>query len=388
MRRNVVFVGNLGGAQKTFEKTGDDGKNRLMLERVPIFRSGTFADSNGFVHEWDPLHIHQMVDNFTLLFSRGIFSDVPIRKHHRDWGGIFSDPARNPMDELMGYLSNLQSTLAKNPTDGNEYEYLLADFELLHDDAIKGVGSGLWRNLSAEISPYITNTNAEYYPTIMGVAYVDIPAVEGLKVQLSKADPANVSLILEESMTQPVHQTTLVPPANHSISITPPPPPPTKKDDEVPPTSFSIAGKATTDHAAVQAHITQLESQNAALVQFRTESLEAARVNYVKLLVKDNKIPAPQEESYISYAKSLDDAGFEAWKKLQDAAPAMTLTNPQGAGFSTSVPEAQGSEAAMSRKDTLVAIIHNHQLAGMPAASIEKLKSYTELKQLDPAFSL
>src|SRR6187431_2077742 len=197
-RRTIVFVGNLGSPAKSYAKEGDSDK--LILERVPIFRSGTFADSRGEVSEWDPLHIHQMVDNFTLLYSRSIFSDVPIRKHHRDWGGIFSGTPRNPMDELMGYMTNLQSAPGVSPADNQQYEYLLADFELIHEEAVKNVKSGLWRNLSAELSTYVTNTNAEYFPTIMGVAYVDIPAVEGLKVELSKAHN-NVSLILEDGMS-------------------------------------------------------------------------------------------------------------------------------------------------------------------------------------------
>lgn len=395
-RRNCVFARNLGAPVKTYEKqvknkeTGEE-QTALIVEGKPIFRSGTFSDSMGYEHTWETLHINQMVDHDALLRGRGVFEDVPVRKGHPDWGGLFSDPVRNAMDELIGYMSNFRTEERVNPTDGQTYTYLLADLEILEETAIKNIKSGLWRNVSAEISTYVTNGNAEYWPVMYGVAYVDIPAVEGLKSQHSKV--ANqYSIILEEDMTgTPTKPQPPVPSENenkqenqdtatHNHSL---------NNGGTPAFAFSIGGKQTTDFAAVQAHINTIEAANAALEAFRTESVEAGKVEFVKSLIRDNKINASQEEQYIDYAKSQSDEGFAAWKKLMEATPQMSVTGAQGAGFSQSVNESTETDAKSERIDVLKSIVSSHKLGGkMTDKQIEASASYQELVKLDSTFSL
>lgn len=390
-RRNCVFARNLGEPHRMYEKqaknpAGED-VTALVVEGKAIFRSGTFSDSMGYEHTWETLHMQQMVDHDALLRGRGLFEDIPVRRGHPDWGGLFSDPVRNPMDELVGYMSNLRTEDRVNPTDGNTYTYLLADLEILEENAIKNIKSGLWRNVSAEISTYVTNGNAEYWPVMYGLAYVDIPAVEGLKSQHSKA--ANqYSIILEEDMAPEPNK--------------PQPPVPNNSADELnnketsshsapaqPSFAFSIAGKQTTDFAAVQQHINSLESANAGLEQFKRESLEAGRVDFVKGLVKDNKIPAPQEEQWVEYAKSQTDEGFAAWKNLMDDAPVLSITGAQGAGFSQSHEQAVETTATDDRIEILKSTIAAHQMGGrMTEDQIKATGSYKELVALDKTFSL
>lgn len=394
-RRNCVFARNLGAPVKSYEKTvknKDTGEDQtaLIVEGKPIFRSGTFSDSMGYEHTWETLHINQMVDHAALLSSRDIFSDIPVRKGHPDWGGLFSEPVRNAMDELIGYMSNLRSEERVNPTDGQTYTYLLADLEILEETAIKNIKSGLWRNVSAEVSTYVTNGNAEYWPVMYGVAYVDIPAVEGLKSQHSKA--ANqYSIILEEDMgTDPTKPQPPVPGSDEKDK-------PEEKGgagaqnhsaQQQAPISFTIGGKTTTDFAAVQRHITELENSNAAHEQFKKETLEAARTDFVKGLVASNKINATQEEATIEFAKAQTEENFEAWKSLMEGAPAMQITQPQGAGFAQNHEQVQDIDQKEERIDVLKGIVASHSAGRMSDEQVKQTASYKELVKLDPSFSL
>lgn len=376
-RGNCVFARNLGDPTKMYAKTNDKGVKSLIIEGKPIFRSGKFSDSRGIEHEWETLHMNQMVDHFNLLSSREIFQDVPVRKGHPDWGGLFSDPVRNAMDELIGYMSNFRTEERRNPADGQTYTYFLADLEILDEEAIKKIESGLWRNVSAEISTYVTNSNAEYWPVMMGVAYVDQPAVEGLKSQHSKAG-GSFSLILEDKDMEPQNPNPPLP--NQTSEHT--------KKQEQQMQEFSIGGKATSDYAAVQAHITRLENENASLEQFRTESLQEGRANFVKGLVRDNKIAASQEEGYIGFAKGATDEAFASWKALMEAAPVMAHTAPQGAGFSSSVEQMQNQDGKADRITVLRGIVANHSNRNTSREAIMEMGSYKELVALDPTFQL
>lgn len=389
-RRNCVFARDLGAPVKTYEKEVENEQgetvNAFMIEGKAIFRSGTFSDSMGFEHTWEPLHINQMVDHDALLRGRGLFEDIPVRKGHPDWGGLFSDPVRNAMDELIGYMSNLRAEERTNPTDGNTYTYLLADLEILEENAIKNIKSGLWRNVSAEISTFVTNGNAEYWPVMYGVAYVDIPAVEGLKSQHSRAAD-RFSIILEEDMAPEPKAPSVNEDAKTSDH---------GKAPSASPFSFSIGGKSTSDYAAVQAHINSIEKSNdelkqsnEGLEQFRTESIDASKVAFVKGLVTDNKIPATSEEAYIAYARSLADMDqYNAWKGLEETKPAMQIAQPQAAGFSHSVEQTTEEEAKEARVSTLKGIVAQHSMGKMTREQILETASYKELKTLDPTFSL
>ncbi|UYL87035.1 capsid maturation protease [Gordonia phage Hollow] len=389
--RNCVFVRNLGPGSGLFEKKREDGQTSLIIEGKPIFRSGNFEDSNGFAHEWETLHMQQMCDHYTLLKDREIFADIPVRKGHVDWGGIFSDPVRNAMDELIGYMTNFRTEDRKNPTDGQTYTYLLADLEILEETAIKNIKSGLWRNVSAEISGYRTNAGAEYWPVMMGVAYVDMPAVEGLKSQHSKAKN-NFSLILEDDMNTQNGNT-------DQQQAAPPAPPAAPAAPAVPqnfqqpaapatPFQFKIAGKDTSDYAAVQAHIATLESRNETLETAQREQFQASKAAFVKSLVDTNKLAAPSLDDTLDYAKDLDETQFAAWKKMMDGLPVIGITGQQGAGFSQSHEQVQQGDQTQDKIDSLKGIISMHQSGGMSRDAIIETATYKELIQLDKTYTL
>lgn len=387
--RNCVFVRNLGPGSNQYEKKNEQGQTSLIIEGKPIFRSGNFEDSNGFAHEWEPLHMNQMVDHYSLLSQREIFADVPIRKGHVDWGGIFSGPVRNAMDELVGYMSNFRTEDRKNPTDGNTYTYLLADFEIIEETAIKNVKSGLWRNVSAEISGFRSNAGAEYWPVMMGVAYVDIPAVEGLKSQHSKAQN-KFSLILEDDDMGPQNTNTDQQAGTPAAPAAPAAPAVPANFQQAPaaPHQFKINGQDSSDYAAVQAYISGLENRNEVLETAMREQFSASKVAFVQKLVDDNKLSATMQERNVEYVKDLDEKQFASWKEMMEAMPVMSITNQQGAGFSQSPEQAGQADAQQSRAEALEGIISMHQAGGMSKEHILETDTYKELIQLNKNFVL
>jgi len=168
--------------RREYKKADGSTVTSLRFEGVPVFRSGTFRDSWGEQTEWTGMHTAQMVQHFNFLKDQEIFADVPVRKGH---GSFLSDP----LDSVIGYVSSLTNVKMASPVDGQKYDYLLADYDILDPEAQAKIDSGLWRNRSAEIGTFVTNSEASYTPTFMGFAYVDVPAVEGLNGAFSKSNP-------------------------------------------------------------------------------------------------------------------------------------------------------------------------------------------------------
>lgn len=338
----------------------------------------------------------QMVFHFSMLSSNGIFEDVPVRKGHPDRGGIFGGESRNVMDELVGYITALRAEDRVSPVDQQTYTYLIADFEILDPDAQSKIDSGLWRNVSAEIGPTFTNNNAEYWPCFVGVAYVDRPAVEGLKNHAAQTH--SIRLITEDDMT---NQTPAAPGAGPAIPVSPAAPaegqttqhaaPAAPAAPAPAPVSFTIAGQQVTDFAAVQAALDEVADLRA----FRIETEDNAREQFVNGLIAANKFGAPQREGLLAYVKSLNTDQFAAYQKLVgDVAPIGMLAN-HGSTDNTPqsyAPAANGQPQPDDKKAfriaTLKGIVQTHKLSGMPSDKIEGTGSFKELKALVPDFNL
>lgn len=180
-RGNLIFSREDGALSAVTKYRKTPGGN-LFLEGVAVFRSGTFRDSMGFQHVWETEHMTQMVDNHAALSGRGVLEHIPVRKDHVG----FLDSS---LSSVIGYNTNIRTEERMNTVSGEMCTYLLADMEIIDEDAIRKIESGLWRNLSSEIGTYLTNAEAEYWPVYMGVAFVDFPAVEGLANSFSKRGP-------------------------------------------------------------------------------------------------------------------------------------------------------------------------------------------------------
>lgn len=192
-RRHVagVFANPAGDSlfKPRFSRSfSSSGAGILKVLGLPTFRSGTFRDSMGFQHTWEEIHIEDMARNFAMLRDRQLFQDVPVRDGHPGW--IVSGMEGN--GKVIGYHTGLSTEMRQAPHDLMNYNYLLGDLEIIDASAQDAVESGLWRSVSSEVGTYISNNEAEFWPVYQGVAYVDIPAVEGLKGFSKKSSSVSV----------------------------------------------------------------------------------------------------------------------------------------------------------------------------------------------------
>lgn len=354
----------------------------LILEDVPVFRTGTFRDSMGFQHTWETIHIDQMVSHFDLLRTRSIFKDVPVRKGH---GALFGDP----IDNLIGWHSGLRSELRTNQVDGQEYLFLLGNYEILDPDAMTKISSGLWRNVSAEVGSYLTNSETEFWPVYQGVAYVDIPAVEGLS-QFSK-NP-NVGKTFSIFLPDGIEKEAPVGTENNGTQQG------TTSAPQMDPAmfaranfTFTIGGRQTNDFSAVQAHITNVEGQLSTMQAAADEAKKANRSSFIKGLAEGPtpKILAGQIEQIEGYALKLDDEGWGEFEKSWGVAPALPHTAMHGAQATGQPPASvpQGTPAGQAGSEEIevaAGIVRQHRLGNMPKDKLERTASFQKLKQLDP----
>lgn len=354
-----------------------DGKSVMSVKNVPVFRSGTFRDSIGYQHEFDDFAMEQMVRNYDHLKAQKIFADVPVRNGH-------PSPFRSRMQELVGYVVAMRTDKRTAPHDGNEYTYLIADFEILDSDAQKNVDSGLWRNRSSEIGTYVDNRENEYGPAFLGVAYVDIPAVEGLN-GFSKSDTEdNVHFIMEDQKMSGV------------------PTPPKPGNDK--PFAFSLGGQTgITDLAAVQEYINKIETERDdfsnkvneltterdSLAQFKANLVDAERSAFVTSLIDDGKVLASQKDSLIALAKALPDDQFETWKGSYEHVGKQDILGNHGNQGSTkpnSGSETDEDKAKAEFEDNKIIV---RALCGrMTEDKVKETAAYKAVIAHDPTFTL
>lgn len=347
-RKGVAVFSASGLGDATIEKKTD---GTGFVRKLKIFKSGTFADSLGIRRTWTPEHLAQMVSNYDILKTSGIFPDVPVRADHR-----------SSVMSLAGYFDNLS-------TDG---VFLYADIEFTEPEMFGRFERRTFRGRSMEVGFYEDNDESLYWPVVLGTAFVDIPAVEGLY--------GKTHILMSND----------------------------KETTAVEPTKFRVNGAEVTDTAAVQAHISNLEATLAAapkpvafringaetadpqavqthiatLETFASEQRDTGRKAFVNSLVKAGKLPAPQEESVVALVvgtkdlPGMSDAQYEAFKASYEGAPVIGLfqqhsqiTNPTGEGNT--------ADDARKRDEDIVAM---HRRSGMTEDQIKATASYQRLQ--------
>ena len=154
-------------------RVSDTPKATKIVHGKKVFRAGTFKDSSGTLHTWTIEQLDQTVANFHHLRENNLLGAVPLRVDH-----TFS--AR----DVVGWISDLY----------REGDYLLADLHFTETAAFSKWDNGTFEPVSSELAPYETNSGDIYYPTLIGVAFVDIPAVEGL-FRASSVDTERVTAV-------------------------------------------------------------------------------------------------------------------------------------------------------------------------------------------------
>lgn len=366
--RSVYSLSDGWGIKPNFYRKGSN--RTLVVEHEAVFRSGTFRDSMGYQNEWLDIHMRQMMENFSYLRNNKIFQDVPVRNGHPGWliNGL---PG---LGQVIGYHTNLTTEKLTAPHDGNEYDYVFADYEILDGPAADAYESGLFRNRSSEIIPYVTNSEAEFWPVYGGFAFVDIPAVEGLNFSREPqatqgGEPARVIVMFDKeipNMTSPVPGPAA--PADR----------PALGGGTAPSYTFSVNGQPTSDFAAVQRHITTLETQ-------ASEARTAARKGFVNGLAQRNLILATAIEPFTAAVAGMDDATYDNFCKGYENVPAIAAVSQHAAPAAADVQGTAASNGSAGPDNATLDveicrdIVAAHRRNGMDLATLKGVNSYVKL---------
>ena len=391
-------------------------KGSHILKGVVIFRAGVFRDNRGIERTWTADQLAAMAANFDMLRDNKVFMDVPIRADYT----IF-------VRDVVGYFSKVYV----DPTDPN---FLLADIEITEPEAFGKWQRGTYRSRSLEIGPYLANgSETPVWPTVLGMAFVDVPAVEGLHRQ---APPSHFSQFIEDGAPDPTNKDVNMDPkalahlaawlqapgntadgwiaaCNHAKSVEDSANHSRQQEQERQnfqaacnyaaavemhkqnaaslglPTDyaqayqFRINGQVVTDPAAAQR-----------VIDAQAEAIQTAakteRQDFVKQLVKDNKLAAPMEVSTQALVDTFTTEQFAAYRQTMEATPALQVFGAHGApghqgGTGTGNPDVPGQP---SEKDTLAETVQQFRYMGKDDTFIKGTTAYQRLIALDPTATI
>lgn len=364
-----------------------------LVNGLRIFKSGTFKDSKGIERTWERSHLEQMVYHMNLLATAGLFKDVPMRSDHS-----------KSVKDVVGYIKKVY-------LDPSDPTYLLGDVEFTEADAFQKWNRGTWRSRSLEVGMYETNDGALFWPVVMGLAWVDIGAVEGLHsrhdgqtvsqtvVDYAKendVDPAeweraaNYAQALQD-WEAAVTYAAWVEAAEYAQALADweaaavyaqalqdqmvgATPPGDDADHQRPPAlaTFRVNGGETQDFMAVQAHIDALEG-------FARETREANRADFVRSLVTDNKIAAPQGDAMTNLVQTMTDEQFEAFRASYADAPSLALFQQHGQQDGGTPPPSGDEVTPLSEIEAAKEIVAQHRRSGMAAEKLYRTPSFRTL---------
>jgi hypothetical protein len=337
----------------------------------------------------------QMVAHFDMLRNRNLLPNVPVRDGHP---GFLSAGSSLDSGKVVGYHTSLRAEEHVSLHDQNTYTFLVADYEILDPAAMDAVLRGLWRNRSAEVGFWVTNDEAEFWPVYRGMAYVDLPAVEGLN---SFSSPHHGLMFeKEQPVADPATPTpTPTPPpapgqpaATPAAPVTQPPADPPAPQPQATHTApapvpspatftFQVNGAPVSDFTVVQNHITVLET-------FQRDTIEARRTDFVRGLADSNQILATQVDGLTTFALGLSPEQYEQWSKTFESAPTNPLLAQHGAQNGGTPPAAGTTDASEDETNVLRESVIMLRRSGMTEEKVMKTSSYKKLIKLDPTFSL
>jgi hypothetical protein len=357
----------------------DVDADEMVVRDMKVFRVGTFTDMFGRTRDWTADDLDLAVENFRLLRDRNIVPNVPVKADHsmsvKDIGGYFLDVRR-------------------------EGKYLVADVEFTDEAMYEKYRKKTFRNRSLEIGQYVTNDGEAYNPVVLGLAFVDLPAVEGL-YHLSTGDTMTTNTdpnpTTEESTTEePTTEATATEePTTEETEEQPPAAEATEQPAEPPaqetapepelvgahgrPFAFRVNGAAVHDYAAVQAHIDTLETS-------LNEAVTSSRVEFIDKLAHNRAITGPQAEQFRKLVPEMNadqfamfKAGFEVGTDGGETPPNLFGRHDLGDGGGDGAP----TDARAHRVTVLRETVANHKRLGKSEEQIQQLQSWKELQALE-----
>lgn len=376
-----------------------------VVQGLRIFRTGTFTDFFGNEATWEDHHLDLMVAHFTLLRDSGALPHIPVRIDH-GWS----------MEDVIGYLDSVY----RDPEDP---QFLAGDIEFTEPEAYERYKRGTYRNRSIEIGPYETNAGATYFPVVRGLAFVDLPAVEGLHsknkkdgltsfhVMTDKKEESSVDMndpgwpaaaayaqwvkdaeyaqwevdakyaqwVVDATYAQAlVDQAVVTNTTNGTQNTT------SHAALQQVGYNFRIGNETTQDFARVQAHIDGLTQEVTVLRQFRDETQNSVRTEFVAGLADSGAIAAPMAESLTALALTMTPEQFEAFRATYALAPSASLFGRYG-DTQPAAPAAGDPQA--QELDTNVEVLRNFRRAGQDVEWIKKTKAYAAVAAVNPGLA-
>lgn len=362
------YFGRLDNSQLQFEMSAD-GKTAIV-RNIPLFRTGSFKDSRGRRHNIDRAFLAALIDNFGALNAMPIHFEPPVRADHS-----------RTIKNVTGYIQDLHFS-------GNT---LYGTAEITEPDAVGKLERRTYRKVSAEIGAYEDNDGNVYEPAFMGVAFVDIPAVEGL--MFSKEDEESGIRYFTEAAPDMSDENekpegdgaddraparrgdaagAFGAPVNIHIQGAPAQAPAT----EAPATStFTIGG--------VEMTLADIEAKFAAQAQFEQEITQKTRADFVKGLVDANKVAAPQMDAMTAFAQKLDNDAFEDFTKLFEGAPELSLFAQHADGTSNPDNENGDPKIAELKAEYEIALETVEMMRRTQMFTAEALKETDAFKRME-----
>jgi hypothetical protein len=341
-----------------------------------VFRVGTFTSMHGRTRTWTAEDLELAVQNFYKLRAENIIPNVPVREDHTQ-----------SVKDIVAYFTSIR----------REGDVLLADWEWVDDSAKAKWDAKKYRNRSVEIGQYVTNDGQTYDPVVLGLAFVDHPAVEGLYRIAQSGDQTMTKenetpeekqareqkewddAVAAQAATAQAAADQAAAAAAAAAAANPPAPAPTPQpvgahaNAQMQVHSFTIGGRQTNDYAAVQAHIAGLET-------FRQESIDGAKKAFVDKLVSDKIVTGPQGVAFHGLVKTMDADQFAAFQAGFEGMPAANLFGRHDLGDGGG-GGAEG-DAKSDRISVLEGVVANHRATGISQEDLAKKSSFIELQTL------
>jgi hypothetical protein len=366
-----------------------------MIQRdVKIFRVGTFTDMFGRTKTWTGDQLDLAASHFRQLRTANILPNIPVREDHS-----------LSIKDVVGYFLDVRRS----------GDFMVCDIEWATTAAKDNWDSGKYRNRSIEIGEYTTNDGTKYDPVVLGLAFVDLPAVEGLyriadhgddhmtKPNTSDQAAADQAAADQAAADQAAADQAAADQAAADQAAADQAAADQAAADQAAadqaaadqaaadqaaadagkplvgahsrPHAFRIHGAEVYDYAAVQAHIIGLET-------FRDETIQGARLDFVAGLSSGNIITSAQADSFRKLVPTMSVEQFDQFKAgFEGAAPANLFgRHDLGQGDGNGA-----GDATADRISILEGIVASHRARGTSEEAISKMGSFVELQTLKNA---
>jgi hypothetical protein len=295
-KTNHLFFSN---SEFSKENKMDSSKEGKLLKNVEVFKAGTYKGI-----QFKPSALEKMVAHFYYLKSFGKFPNVPVRADHPALFGI-----GGVVDKVGGYIEELKKV-------GNK---LVADFRITSQDMWDKIQEGSYISRSAEIGAYDDNDGTIYSPILFGVAWVDIPAVEGLSPKFSFSKDRNLIKLNSISMDKEKKDLSKEVEGKESEKDQAPSTPEKKVESkekvETPEKTTKKLDK--NDQVENSSFDKQFPKEAEELKKYRAEVLS----NFFDKLVTEGKLSPASQEKSLEFAKTLSNENLELFKDLLSSFP-------------------------------------------------------------------